>query len=289
MGMKEYRKVLVPIDGSEASFHALKQAFQFSSTEKSWITVVCVAPDYEGDLDTLASGHNILKEMRRPCEAALAKAKEIAAGNGYTIKAILEEGEASSRIIAIADAYNRELIIMGRRGLSNLERTFVGSITQRVIGLNHGDVLVVPNGSPIAWGKILVATDGSAFSLAAVELAVRFAMAYGGGIEVVSVVDVPAELYGEAPDLVEDLIRKARGYADAAVRIAMDKGISSTSHVVEGLAYEVIPTLAQKLGADVIVIGSHGRTGMLRLLLGNVAEKIIGFANCPVLVAHTQS
>ena len=282
---KEYRKVLVPVDGSESSFHALKQAFQFSSTEKSWITVVCVAPDYEGDLDTLASGDNILKEMRRPCEETLAKAREIAAHAGHSIKVVLEEGEASSRIIAIADAYNRELIIMGRRGLTHLERSFIGSITQRVIGLNHGDVLVVPNGLPIAWGKILVATDGSRFSLAAVERAVRFALAYGGIIEVVSVVDVPAELYGEAPDLVEELIRKAKEYADAAVQVAREKGISCTSHIVEGIAYEVIPELAQRLGAEVIFIGSHGRTGMLRLLLGNVAEKIIGFATCPVLVA----
>ena len=282
---KEYRKVLVPIDGSGSSFHALKQALQFSSTEKSWITVVCVAPEYEGDLDSMASGHNLLKEMQRPCEEALAKAKEIAAQGGYSIKTVLEEGEAASRIIAVADAYSREMIIMGRRGLSNLERSFVGSVTQRVIGLNHGDVLVVPNGAAIAWGKILVATDGSTFSQTAVERAVRFALAYGGTIEVVSVVDVPAELYGDAPDLVENLIQKARGYAEAAVQMASDKGIMSTAHVIEGLAYEVIPALAQKIAANVIVISSHGRTGMLRLLLGNVAEKIIGFATCPVLVA----
>ena len=68
--------------------------------------------------------------------------------------------------------------------------------------------------------------------------------------------------------------------------MAMDKGIMTTPHVVEGLAYEVIPALAEKIGAEVIVIGSHGRTGMLRLLLGNVAEKIIGFATCPVLVVR---
>ena len=98
-------------------------------------------------------------------------------------------------------------------------------------------------------------------------------------------VDVPAELYGEAPDLVEDLIHKAKVYAEGAVKVARDKGIASTPHVIEGVAYEVIPELAKKIGAEVIFIGSHGRTGMLRLLLGNVAEKIIGFATCPVLVA----
>jgi nucleotide-binding universal stress UspA family protein len=282
---KEYRKVLVPVDGSESSFHALRQAFQFSSVEKSWITVVCVSPEYEGDLDTLVTGDNIIAQMHRPCELALAKAKEIAAQEGYTIKTILEEGEAASRIVDIADAHNRELIIMGRRGLSNLERVFVGSVTQRVIGLSHGDVCVVPEDTPIAWEKILVATDGSTFSNAAVNRAIRFAISYGGEIEVVSVVDVMPELYGDAPGLVDDLIGKARGYADAAVQTVIDNGIKAKAHVAEGVAYQVIPELARKLGAQVIVVGSHGRTGMRRLLLGSVAEKIIGFAPCPVLVA----
>ena len=282
---KEYRKVLVPIDGSESSFHALRQAFQFSSVEKSWITVVCVSPEYEGDLDSLVTGSNILEQMHRPCEQALAKAKEIAAKEGYIIKTILEEGEPASRIIDIADAHNRELIIMGRRGLSNLERVFVGSVTQRVIGLSHGDVFVVPENTPIAWKRILVATDGSSFSHAAVNRAIRFALSYGGEIEVVSVVDVLPELYGDAPGLVDELIGKAKGYAAAAVKTVIDNGIKANSHVVEGVAYEVIPELARTLDAQVIVVGSHGRTGMRRLLLGSVAEKIIGYASCPVLVA----
>lgn len=283
---KEYRKVLVPVDGSESSFHALRQAFQFSSTEKSWITVVCVAPDYEGDLDTLATGGDLLAKMRQPCERALVKARDIAAQAGYTIKTVLEEGEPSTRIVDTADAHNRELIIMGRRGLSHLERAFVGSVTQRVIGQSHGDVVVVPNGVTLAWKKILVATDGSPCSQAAVERAVRFARIYDGEVEVVSVVDVSPELYGDAPDLVEELTRKAKVFADAAVQVVQGKGLKATPHVVEGAPYEVIPELAKTLGAEVIVVGSHGRTGMGRLLMGSVAEKIIGFASCPVLVAR---
>lgn len=283
---KEYRKVLVPVDGSESSFHALRQAFQFSSAEKSWITVVCVAPDYEGDLDTLVVGDNILKEMRRPCEQALAKANEIAEQAGYRIKTVLEEGEASSRIIDSADAHNRELIIMGRRGLSNLERVLIGSVTQRVIGQSHNDVVVVPEGAPLGWGKILVATDGSTHSRTAMDRAVRFATAYGGEIKVVSVVDVPAELYGEAPNLVEKLAKQAHKYADEAATFANEHGVKASAQVAEGTAYEVIPALAQELGAQVIVLGSHGRTGIRRLLIGSVAEKIIGLASCPVLVAR---
>ena len=283
----EYRRVLVPVDGSESSYHALEQAFQFSSTEKSWITVACVAPYYQGDLRTLGPVATLRCKMREPCEKALTRAKEIAARQGHIIKTVLlEEGEPANRIVDLAVADNCELIIMGRRGLSDLERVFVGSVTQRVIGHSHGDVVVVPDGAPLAWEKILVATDGSPCSLAAVERAVRFAAAYGGTIEVVSVIDVPAELYGDAPDLATELERLATGYADDAVQAAKAKGITATAHVVEGVAYDIIPDLARSLGAQVIVVGSHGRTGMRRLLMGSVAEKIIGYASCPVLVAR---
>lgn len=287
MEPKEYRQVLVPVDGSDSSFHALEQAFQFSSIEKSWITVVCVAPYYQGDLRTLGSVDTLLCKMRQPCEKALAKAKEIASSKGHIIKTVLlEEGEPSSRIADLAVADHCEMIIMGRRGLSDLARVFVGSVTQRVIGQRHGDVVVVPNGVSLAWSKILVATDGSPCSLAAVERAVRFAAAYGGTIEVASVIDVPAELYGDAPDLATELERLATGYADDAVQTAKAKGVSATAHVVEGVAYDIIPDLARSLGVQVIVVGSHGRTGMRRLLMGSVAEKIIGYASCPVLVAR---
>ena len=288
MEMKEkYREVLVPVDGSDSSYNALEQAFQFSSADKSWITVACVAPHYQGDLDTLISADKLLALMRKPCENALAKATEIAASKGYTIKTVLlEEGEPSSRIVDLADANSREMIIIGRRGLSNFERVFVGSVTKRVIGHSHGDVVVVPDGVSLAWDKILVATDGSPCSQAAVERAVSFAKIYESTMDVVSVVDVPDTLYGDAPDLSEVFESMAAGYADNAVQYAKSNGISATPHVVEGTAYHVIPDLARSLGAKVIIVGSHGRTGMSRLLMGSVAEKIIGLASCPVLVAR---
>ncbi len=283
----EYRKVLVPVDGSDSSFHALEQAFQFSPTDKSWVTVVCVAPYYQGDFDTLVDRDFIMSRLRQPCEKALIKAREIAARKGYIIKkALLEDGEPSKRIVDFADAENHEMIVIGRSGHSNLERVFVGSVTQRVIGHSHGDVVVIPNGVPLAWKKIMVATDGSPCSLAAIERAVHFAKAYDSEIEVVSVAEIPAELYGEAPGLIEEFERMAKGYADAAVQICRDKGITATSHVIEGVAYKAIPDLAKKLGSQVIIVGSHGRTGMRRLLMGSVAEKVIGFASCPVLVAR---
>lgn len=154
----------------------------------------------------------------------------------------------------------------------------------RVIGYSPIDVLVVPLTAEIGWKKILLATDGSKYSKAAAERAIDFAGEYGGELRVVSVVDVPAEFYGEAPDAVEDLINKAKGYAEDVKRQAESSGIKAETFVREGEAYRVIIDVARESGAGIIVMGSHGRTGLKRLLMGSVTEKVIGHAPCPVLV-----
>ena len=283
---RKVKKMLVAIDGSESSMHALKESFKLARNEKSWITVVSVVPEYKGDLDLVAVG-NVMASMRKPCEDALHKAEELAKAEGALIKTVCEEGEAYERIIDLAEAENCELIVMGRRGMSRLERVLVGSVTARVIGHSHIDVLVVPSTTEIGWKKILLATDGSKYSKAAAERAIDFAGEYGGELRAVSVVDVPAEFYGEAPDAVEDLINKAKGYVEDVKRQAEAAGIKAETFVREREAYKAILDLAKELNVNTIVMGSHGRTGLKRLLMGSVTEKVIGYASCPVLVVKS--
>lgn len=283
---RKVKKMLVAIDGSESSMHALKESFKLARNEKSWITVVSVIPEYKGDLDMVAVG-NVMASIRKPCEDALHRAEELARAEGALIKTLCVEGEAHERIIDLAEAENCELIVMGRRGLSRLERVLMGSVTARVIGHSPIDVLVVPLNAEIGWKKILLATDGSRYSKAASERAIDFAFQYGGQIVVVSAVDVPAELYGEAPDAVEGLIKKAKGYVDDVKRQAEASGIKIEAFVREGEAYKAIIDLAKEQNANIIVMGSHGRTGLKRLLMGSVTEKVIGYSSCPVLVVKS--
>jgi len=275
--------MLVAIDGSESGIHALKESFKLAANEKSWITVVSVVPPYEGDLDTTAIG-NIQHALRHPCEKALADAIDLAKAERASIKTVCEEGVPHERIIDLAEAENCELIVMGRSGLSKIKRALIGSVSSRVIGFSQRDVLIIPLGAAVAWTNILLAVDGSKYSKIAAERAMDFAMAYGGNLKIISVVDVPPEFYGEAPDAVEDLIKKARGYADETAKQAGSKGIKAEAFVREGETSEVIINFAKEQKADTIIIGSHGRTGLKRLLMGSVAEKVIGLSSCPVLV-----
>jgi nucleotide-binding universal stress UspA family protein len=278
-----YKKMLIAVDGSESSMHALRESFKLANNEQSWITVLSVIPTYEGDLGATWIT-NVKEAMAKPCKIALLEAEKLAKSERVLIKTVCEEGGIYERIVDLADAENCDLIVMGRKGISGLEKVLVGSVTARVIGHSQRDVLVVPNGAAIGWKSILFATDGSKYSEAAANKAIGFAKSYGSEVKVISVVDVTEEFMARAPGALEDLVKKAKGIVETVKEKASSEGIKAEGIVREGEAYKVITDIAGKEKSGVIVMGSHGRTGVKRLLMGSVTEKVIGYAPCPVLV-----
>ena len=285
--MGKYKKILVAVDGSESSRNALRQAFRLAVEEKCWITVTSVVPPFTGDLDLTGVRGDVLASLAKPYEDALREAEGLAREERILIKTVHEEGETYERIVDLADGSNSDVIVMGRRGLKKIDRTLVGSVTARVIGHTQRDVLVVPNGTTLGWKRILVGTDGSKYSGIAINKAIDFAKAYGGSLVVLSVVDVPTEFYAEAPKAVEDMIRKAREYTSAVKKQAEADGVKAESFVGEAEAWEAVVKLAHDQEVNMVVVGSHGRTGLRRLLMGSVTEKVIGHAPCPVLVVKS--
>ncbi len=281
--MGRYKKILVAYDGSVSSRNAFKQAIRLAESEKSWMKVVAVVPSYEGELDITAV-RNLREVLRGPGEKLLKEAAEIAKAEGAVVVTNLEQGEPYERIIDVAESENCDLIVMGRRGLRRLERAFMGSVTARVIGHSRKDVLVVPRDTGIGFGRLLLATDGSIYSNAATKRAIDLAKSYGSALMAVSVVDVPPEFYAEAPNAFEDMVLKMKGNVSDVKKKAEESGLQASTFVGEGDAYKVITDLAVKEKAEMLIMGSHGRTGLKRLLMGSVTEKVIGHTPCPVLV-----
>jgi nucleotide-binding universal stress UspA family protein len=278
-----YRKILVAFDGSESSVNALLRAFTLANDEKSWITVATVVPSYDGDMD-LTGVKDIHKTLLRTGEEILSKAKAIAEKERALIKTVLEYGAPYEKLVDIAESENSGVIVLGKRGMSQIARTFLGSVASRVIGHSTRDVLVVPQDTALGWKNIFIATDGSRYSESATDKAINFAKSYGGELAVISVVDVPSEFYAEAPKAVDDLIKKAKEFTVAVKKKAEAAGIKTSTFIGEGEAYEVITNTARREKADVIFMGSHGRTGISKILMGSVTEKVIGYAPCPVLI-----
>jgi nucleotide-binding universal stress UspA family protein len=184
----------------------------------------------------------------------------------------------------VAEERGCDLIVMGRKGLGIIERALVGSVTARVIGYSPVDVLVVPENSKLGWRKILLATDGSEYSRNASARAMALTKAHGSELQVVSATNVPSDFHAEAPEVSEKLCEWPR-YCLADVREqAVKMGVHPECLVRQGEAYKAILSVAEEQLANLIVVGSHGRTGLKRLLMGSVTEKLIGHSLCPVLV-----
>ncbi len=278
--MGSYNRILVGVDGSQPSLHALQEAFKIS---KTWVTVLAVSPFFEGDLRLLGvpKSHRIIHE---PCETALAQAQELAEEAGAQIRPLCEHGESFERIVELAETGSRDLIVLGARGHSTLENLLVGSVTRRVIGFTSKDIMVVPLKGTVGWERILVATDGSARSRAAADRALELAQIYGSKLLVISVLDFPAAIRGVAPRERLELLKICHRHVAEVVKRAEAVQLQAEGVIMEGVAASAIAEVAQQYQVNLIVMGSHGKTGLSRLLMGRVAERVIGYAPCPVLI-----
>lgn len=278
--MGKYNRLLVAVDGSAASLHALQESFKLST---AWVTVVAVAPFYEGDLRLLGVA-NPRALMTEPCNTALRQAQEMAAAAGAVIQTVCAVGSPHERIVELAAAGSRDLIVMGAKGQSFVERALLGSVTRRVIGYTQKDVLVVPMQARVGWGKILLATDGSRPGAGAAARALDLAQDYGSELLVVAVRELAGHLSGEAHPAADAGGDRLHAYVEEITGQAESRNLPARGLVREGAAYQAIVALAREEKTDLIVMGSHGRTGLNRLLMGSVTERVIGHAACPVLV-----
>ncbi len=284
--MGRYKKLLVAFDGSESCRNALRQAIRLAAKEHSWIKVIAVVPSYEGDLE-LVGVSNIKEAISGPGENLLADARGIAESQSVSVLTNLEQGEPYERIVDVAESESCDLIVMGRKGRHHIERSLMGSVTARVIGHTFKDVLVIPRESSVGWSRLLLATDGSKFSETATEHALELAASNGSSMEAITVLDITDEFYAQAPDKVAAMAAEARSLVDGIAERAKALGVSCEASVREGEPYLAITGLAKESGADMIVMGSHGRKGVSRLLMGSVTEKVIGYSHCPVLVTRS--
>jgi nucleotide-binding universal stress UspA family protein len=144
---------------------------------------------------------------------------------------------------------------------------------------------------PLTRGeKILVAVDGSDFSELAVDQAISLGAICNSQIVVVSVVDLYPEQMAVAPALVEKMSEEVARHLEQA-RKKIEKAQIACETVVHmgGRPHEFIVQEAKDRGIDLIVLGTHGRTGIKKVLLGSVAQNVIGSAPCPVMVVPNVS
>jgi len=139
--------------------------------------------------------------------------------------------------------------------------------------------------------KIVVPTDGSDSSIRAAEYGINIAKTLGAQIVAVYVIDAvvldEARSFlkiGEHEDVELKLKQTGQGYVNYVLSLAEKEGVTATSLVAKGRPFDVIVHITEESKANLIVMGTHGRRGAERILIGSVAERVIEYSPCPVLV-----
>ena len=276
------QKLVVCVDDSPDSAGAITAGLTLARACKSklfLLQVVEVIPIYDvygPDLMPPPPQPDLefLKMREDAARSRLEEWRSEAVKQGIDLEILVRTDTAAyGGILEEAEAIQPQLIIMGRHGRTALDRMVMGSVTAKIIGHSHFNVLVVPGQATLDFHRVLVASDGSPFSDAAWEEALSMARSSGSSLLGVSVARDDA-----AVARTEETLRQMQ---EAATRAH----VSLEVQLLRGRPFEAILNAAAMKQVGLIILGSHGRTGLKRLLLGSVAERVIGLAACPVLVA----
>jgi len=265
-------KLLLPTDGSKFSESAIREAIKLAKICSSKLYAVSVIKT-NLEFETLVP--QVIEKDEKEAIEHLESIKTRASKEGVNCEIIVLRGEEPYQDIVDEATKNQvNMIIMGRHGRTGLLRLMMGSVTAKVIGHAPCNILVVPPTAKVECRNILIATDGSKYSEAATSEAIGIAKRCGSSLIVISVASSDAEITS-----AEDNVKKV-------VELVEKESIKIEGLTVTGKPYEVIVETSKQKHADLIVVGSHGRTGLERLLMGSVTERVIGHTESAVLVVR---
>jgi nucleotide-binding universal stress UspA family protein len=281
-------RLLLSTDGSEFSEGAIREAIKLAKRCGSKLSVLSVV---ETNAEYAALAPQLIEKAEKAAKDHLAAVQARAKAEGVAIETIVREGEDSYAYVADEAVKNKStMIIMGRRGRKGLKRLVMGSTTARVIGHAPCSVLVVPRAAQVEFKSIVVATDGSKYSAAAASEAIGIAKRNSARITAVAVVPadiaVPTDVdfaAMQAEKLADQEMHAAEKNAKAVKDAAAKEGLEAKAFVMTGKPADAVMEIAKDEKADLVVVGSHGRTGLDKLLMGSVAERVIVLAPCAVL------
>ncbi len=280
------RRIAAAVDASESARRAAERAVSLARSCEAEVTLVHVYEPGSAETASVLSAGAIIEQNRRAGEREVEAL--VASLGAPQLRTRLQIGhDIPGTVCDVARELDTDLIVLGTLGRTGVSRFFLGSVAENVMRRAHCPVWVERPSGPALHEveRLVVCTDLSPLSEAGLALAAQLAQLLGSAVEIVYALETPdrglsiearRQLTGEVKEQLTGLATK---YFEGALP---RRTIVEGANVVDGLTAH-----ASQCSADLVVLATHGRTGLSRVFMGSVAERVARFAPCSVLVARS--
>jgi nucleotide-binding universal stress UspA family protein len=269
-----FKRLLVPMDGTPQAAVALPLARTMAKRTGAGLVLVRLVPGYALDpprtgvaLDYL---ERVARELDVPVRLVVARGDDVAA-----------------ELVFKAKLHDADLIVMATHGRAGLRRAIAGSVADRVIGRNPVPVLVLRPGARRrrTFSRLLVPVDGSLLQGRVLYAACALARTFSMHVDVLRVVPPRSVLVTTFLGQNNDHARRAaQASVHQLVSAFRHAGIECDEHVALGQVAQAMSATADEVGTDLVVMATHGRTGVARAVRGSVADQVVRTVHAPVLL-----
>lgn len=298
--------ILLPTDFSPYALHAMKYAVAIAKQYGGTVhvahvldTSVEVRPPGHGLWLTKSEAEALLASMREHAESRLANVVERAAEAGVATAQHIVAGLPGPEILKLARDQRCTMIVVATHGRSGFDHMVFGSVAEKVVRQSPVPVLCIKhpehefvneNDLSLDLKRILFPTDFSAFSQRALPFALSLCREFGASLVLFHASEVPVLL----PEFMPDSAMSLAPEMEAGAKKTLDRiragieGIDVETYTVTGVPYREICHHVDASHVDLVVMPTHGRSGLSHMLFGSVAEKVVRLARCPVFTIRPE-
>ena len=309
-----YTRILTPLDGSELSEQVLPYARALASGLSLPITLLMsIEPDHPSigeALNPVIHWHETLEHRRLHAESYLSSVSARLAGAGLTVETNLLHGEPAAGIVEEAENDPGVLIAMSSHGRSGLARWWMGSVADKVLHMTDNPLLMVRSqmegfaSRERPLERVVVPVDGSELAEEVFPHVAHLSRGLNLPIDLLRVTLSEEEYYQAMsmglrvlpPSLPsfrsfsETMDGEARDYlADAKARLSNMGATDVEDRLLHGAAADSIVNLAMSTANSLVAMTTHGRSGVGRMILGSVSERVVRQSGGPVLLIRSHN
>lgn len=277
--------VIVPLDGSELAAQVLPYAQAIAEKSNVPLQLLWVVAE-DGPASAKEEAQTYLHQQ--------------AEAIGTRAQISIRMGQPAEQIIKAADEEKSPLIVMATHGRSGLSRLFSGSVAERVVSESGAPVFLIRHETKGRQDGLIhtiaVPLDGSVYAEAALPYAKELARDFDAELLLVRVAETaqvysmmsPEPVGGASAEAInevtEQLVSETRDYLEATATAVRAEGFNVKTEALEGFPADQLMALEREMAVNVIVMATHGRSGLGRIVFGSVADRILKNGTTPILM-----